>query len=133
MTTPKQLAAETLRKGGLSYVEIAEILGVSQTRARCLGNPDFRRKFAVHHKNYIRRHQISTTNGIVKANKRPRPDSCELCGRSPSKLDYHHWDNKKPHLGLWLCMSCHIFAGRIEEGMVDKYLELKESISGVNP
>jgi len=126
------LAAETLRKGGLTYGEIAEILNVSESRARYLGNPDTRRKAAVHHKNYQRRHQISTRSGFIfGVKKRPRPDdTCELCGRNVTKLDYHHWDDTAPYLGLWLCVSCHIFADRIDKGMVDKYLALKESING---
>lgn len=48
--------------------------------------------------------------------KRPRPHHCELChhfhnenGR-PIRLEYHHWINEYPEIGLWLCYKCHHFA-----------------------
>jgi len=64
----------------------------------------------------------------MRAEKRARPDTCALWSKAVARLDYHHWDNEQQHIGLWLCISCHIFAGRVDNDMVNKYLDLKGSI-----
>jgi hypothetical protein len=53
-------------------------------------------------------------------NKRAYPGQCELCGAKQDstlpglkKLHYHHWDDLKPSMGIWLCGDCH----RQAEGM----------------
>lgn len=60
--------------------------------------------------------------------KRPKPKSCELCGRS-SELVYHHWDNTNLLLGMWVCRACHSIIRHIEDGLVGMYLKLKDDIA----
>lgn len=48
--------------------------------------------------------------------KRPRPNCCELCRHAMNdnsksiRLEYHHWNDVYPEIGLWLCYKCHHFA-----------------------
>lgn len=92
-------------------------------------------------RDYARHNVLRTTiEGkyvILNVHKRQRPELCELCGKlSPSVvrsrkgiLYYHHWDDNNPSKGLWLCLHCHIFAGRADKEMlVRKYLQLKGQI-----
>jgi len=119
---------KTMKDEGLSIKEITEILGLSESRIRYLNDPLRKEKRKTYRNRYNRKHWISTPNGRMRAEKRARPDTCELCSKAVARLDYHHWDNEQPHLGLWLCISCHIFAGRVDNDMVNKYLDLKGSI-----
>lgn len=59
--------------------------------------------------------------------KRPKPalSECELCGWTSEALNYHHWDDDDPSVGLWLCYSCHMFAERLDYGEVEFYYRLK--------
>lgn len=120
--------AMTLKNGGLTPTEIGEILGVSKSRVSFLCNKDSNEQHAKSAKKWYRKHSINTTEGRIYVEKRDRPNNCELCGRLVDRLDYHHWDKANPRLGLWLCISCHIFAERVDRDMVDKYLALKGSI-----
>lgn len=63
-------------------------------------------------------------------NKRPYTGYCELCGKKQDKrLCYHHWDDNKPDMGIWMCNPCHWFVEGIERGLqLRKYLDLKEKI-----
>ena len=64
----------------------------------------------------------------VRVNKRPRPNSCELCNRTGCRLHYYHWDDN-PAIGLWLCSICHRHVDACERGLIDKYLKLKEQLT----
>jgi len=64
----------------------------------------------------------------TKVNKRPRPETCELCGRVPGRLHYHHWNDAKPEQGIWVCIPCHQRVEYYEKGMIDAYLKLKQTI-----
>lgn len=82
-----------------------------------------------------RRNRLGVTIGsklvMVEApGKRPYPEGqkCELCGKGPRLLGYHHWDNSDFSKGLWLCRPCHVVAGKVESGWVERYLELKEAV-----
>mgnify|MGYP001615358700 CR=1 FL=1 len=80
-----------------------------------------------------RRNNILPINGkLVRVNKRPRPnDTCEVCGITTPKLDYHHWDDSRPELGVWVCKKCHNIAEGVDNGLALNYLELKRSISNM--
>ena len=67
----------------------------------------------------------------VKVKKRTRPETCEICGREPSRMFWHHWDDLHPEWGIWVCMKCHIGVEFLERGMGPKYFELKEKYSMV--
>jgi len=78
-------------------------------------------------KNYVN----TTVNGkhrfLRTPYKRPKPSmmECELCGRVTDRLNYHHWDDNDPSVGLWLCFSCHMFVERLEYGEIELYYRLR--------
>ena len=86
-------------------------------------------------KQYMREHYIrSSTNGVrvkIRAQKRPHTITCEICAKVPTKgvLGYHHWDDARPSLGIWLCTFCHIFVTFVERGYAQKYAELKQMVT----
>ena len=65
----------------------------------------------------------------VRVNKRSRSASCEICNKTDCRLDYHHWNDDNPAIGLWLCRSCHWHAEAYERGLINKYLELKGQLN----
>jgi len=149
-----------LRNKGLTFQQIGNLLGVSRQRAhQIISNykpkqkpyPGGERtlslklaqkryyernkdKFRMCSKNYQRKHRLMVSGKSVSVNKRPRPnDICELCGRIATKLNYHHWNDSKPILGMWLCGNCHFFAGGVEKGgNINNYLKLKGAIENDN-
>ncbi len=60
-------------------------------------------------------------------NKRlyPEDNKCELCGKVRKRLGYHHWDDERPSLGLWLGIRCHNFAEILDKGMLPLYKLLR--------
>lgn len=70
--------------------------------------------------------------------KRPYTGLCELCDSysvkrdSTIRLEYHHWDDNRPSMGLWLCHVCHLFAEAVEAKnyriRIDGYLVLKKMV-----
>jgi len=62
----------------------------------------------VKQRNDRRKHVLGIKNKTIYGlNKRDWTGYCELCGRKNIRLGYHHWDNKNPSKGLWLCIICH--------------------------
>jgi hypothetical protein len=64
-------------------------------------------------------------------NKRPYTNYCELCGvLKARKLGYHHWDNARPDLGIWVCCRCHNVAEAVDRNVIQtiiaRYLKFKE-------
>lgn len=86
-------------------------------------NPNYMRNYM---REYMRTNYISH---IRVPKKRQRPESCEVCGRQPKRLAYHHWDDEHPEVGIWVCIFCHIIAETIDsavlENRVTKYNALK--------
>jgi hypothetical protein len=42
------------------------------------------------------------------------------------RLEYHHWDDSRPSMGIWMCYQCHRLAERIDDidgGNVDRLIE----------
>ena len=120
-----------MRKAGLTYKEIGEAFGLSKQRIYQIetgkvtsGESAKRAKKKWHRQN------ILMINGkSVRVRKRKRPnDTCEICGRVVNRLDYHHWDNNRPELGIWVCRSCHRGCGFSDKGLHNKYIELREYI-----
>lgn len=69
---------------------------------------------------------------IYGLNKRPHPGYCELCGKSPKKLSYHHWDEKELSKGIWICPRCHWVVEAYEKndlGVIQKYLRIKRVLN----
>ena len=68
--------------------------------------------------------------GYLKVNgKRPYTSNCEICGKN-TKVVYHHWDDNDYSKGLWLCLRCHNVAEGVEQGIDQKYIELKRQMGG---
>ena len=80
------------------------------------------------------RRRKSHISGVLgKVAKRARPDNvCEVCGRKVVRLNYHHWDDTNPKLGVWVCSLCHLLVGSFEKGDIDmrikRYQDLKVTI-----
>jgi len=127
--------AELLHSRGLTYSDIGELFGISASRAVQIrhGNKNVKKyqktEFYLNYSRNYKRQNILVIDGkVVRVNKRPRPDNCEVCGRIVKRLDYHHWDDDKPEFGIWLCQSCHKMAEGIDKDLHGKYIFLKESI-----
>ena len=81
-----------------------------------------------HRKNYLYLLGKDGKRHPVRVNKRPRSNACELCGRVKSRLHYHHWDDKTPERGMWVCMLCHSHITAYEKGFHERYLKLKNKL-----
>ena len=94
-----------------------------------INNPD---KMAEYSLNW-RTTRIQTGNGYIKVNRSPKPDSCMVCGVKGKKMDYHHWDDNHPCLGLYLCIQCHMMAEKVDKGFHIIYLQEKEGMVLIVP
>jgi hypothetical protein len=87
-----------------------------------------------YNKQYRRKHSLGYHNKRISGlNKRPYTNYCEICGKfQPKKLNYHHWNDSNPSMGIWVCYQCHILVEFIEKGKFVKadrlYHALKLSI-----
>jgi len=56
----------------------------------------------------IRYGQNSKRKDIKGLNKLPYPENsqCQYCGRD-TNLQYHHWSDSNPNIGVWVCPGCH--------------------------
>lgn len=85
-------------------------------------------------RNWQRTHGLSHNGKIVYGlNKRPYPvdKTCELCNNIAGRLVYHHWDDEKLDMGLWVCFRCHSLAELLDKfgiTIVNEYFELKTKI-----
>ena len=78
---------------------------------------------------YILHHRLRVNGKYIKVNKRQKPKKCEYCKKYYKKLLWHHWDDKMPEWGIWVCFQCHnaIEYLAIKVGMkLPGYEELKE-------
>lgn len=67
--------------------------------------------------------QVNTTSGRRHVSKRrPKPNSCEVCGCIPRRFEWHH--KGKLENGVWVCRHCHTMAERIDRGCHLVYLKL---------
>lgn len=126
---------------GMTYQYIGDVLGLTRQRVyqlattRCkpprpkmLGSPYSRlsEQAKLHRKEHTRATRLGVNGKSVRVDKRERPnDICEICGNHSIRLCYHHWDDSKLELGIWVCMFCHHMCEGIEKGLHIKYQELK--------
>ncbi len=93
---------------------------------------------------FYRKHVIQTIDKKGKRRqfikgllKRPYPDDliCEICKKKVNTLHYHHWNDKNPSKGIWMCYSCHQGCNFIEKKILfNRYIKLKSNIdANYNP
>jgi len=58
-------------------------------------------------RNPIKRGATQIVANAVRDGKLTKPDSCEDCGNTPTRLHGHHKDYAYPLEVNWLCPSCH--------------------------
>ena len=97
-----------------------------------LGIPRGSIPYTDYKREYQRRFRLVINGKGVAVNKRPRPNSCELCKLAKPRLNYHHWDDGKPHLGIWVCGRCHAFITLLGLGFEPRYSELKYQVEKEN-
>jgi hypothetical protein len=107
-----------------------------------LQNKEYCKTHRIEIRNYRRNHYLHSerihgkdNQFIIIYNKRlyPLDNKCELCGKIPKKLVYHHWNNEHLEFGMWVCHdNCHWIGEALDtpnfENLKNKYLNLKEII-----
>lgn len=77
-------------------------------------------------------HNVIKHNGQVivsNVHKPPKPFLCILCSRR-SHLIYHHWEDDKPDIGLWICNRCHAAIHRmIRIGLLEASIRSQDIIT----
>jgi len=127
LTVNQKRLIPVLREAGVSVVEIARRFGVSQSCVLFWSDPEkWRPRYAEANRkerqnkpekvrkrslNWRRKHATRLKTGVYISHtnsKRPYPPGglCEICGRT-ARLRYHHWEDTKPHVGIWICEKCH--------------------------
>ena len=97
---------EVYRKQSLAYYYAHREERLAYYRAH---REDRREERIAYGKAHRDSHRVIKHNGKVilrNVNKPPKPMLCTLCGRK-SYLTYHHWEDRKPDIGLWICNGCH--------------------------
>ena len=84
-----------------------------------------------------RSHRVYTTvNGKLGwhevEGRRPKPIGCELCQKEVPKLIWHHWNDDRLALGMWLCWGCHRRGHIVESGFAERYYQLKSKLEEVS-
>lgn len=64
--------------------------------------------------------------------KRPRPDLCELC-LVKRAVAYHHWNDDRREIGMWICRQCHTAAHWLEQHSAEIYHNAKSKIEAELP
>lgn len=84
-------------------------------------------------RNYHRNNWLTIDDKCVRVKKRTWTGYCELCGKEKvSRLYYHHWDDKNPDRGIWVCFSCHQICETTDKGLLhlaQRYLKFKRALN----
>jgi len=115
------------------YVHIPNLITMKPTPRILLGQKLFWTEKRDWHRRFILTTIINGERKTIRLQKEKRPypsdNCCEVCGKQ-SRLCYHHWNDKKLHVGVWLCTKCHHLAELIDETYFEnhqqKYEQLKE-------
>jgi len=78
---------------------------------------------------YSRNNILTFKGKKVKVRKRKYTGYCEMCNIRGRKLAYHHWDDSRLELGIWVCLRCHTFVELVDKGFHEKYLEFKKDLN----
>lgn len=79
-------------------------------------------------RDWNRNHRVSSGGRTLSGNKRTWRETCELCGKTPKRIEYHHWDDSCLERGVWVCKPCHRFVERVDHRWYEKWMKLKEEI-----
>jgi len=123
-----------LREQGKSYGEIRSELFIGRKAMQRIFDPEARERAEE------RQRQLRATTARVEINgkkvrvkvdrEKPRPKACELCHKEAKRfgLNWHHWEDTNPGIGLWLCnFPCHGFVEGVDVGLkAEDYLRLKD-------
>lgn len=129
----QEIAIPRIASLGRSVPEIADLLDVSQQTIRACLEKRKEHPRLIGLQNYLYVYS-GDEKKRVRVNKRPYHSVCELCSllrETGNMLHYHHWDDNRPWLGIWVCSSCHHLAEAIDRGsfrvgrLADKYRVLK--------
>ena len=88
-----------------------------------------KKELILHRSIYARNNSMSINGKVQTVRKRQFYDICEICKSTISgkhKLNWHHWNDEYPEIGLWLCHICHKKAEVLEHfvEMPDSFKEL---------
>jgi transcription elongation factor Elf1 len=128
----------TLRVQGLSYKTISRKVGLSRKTVGRLLDPERERIRKIKHRETVLHTNLNGVNGNYRVNKSPYSGKCEMCGNSENVygkaliLKWHHWNDKCPEHGVWVCGFCHDFVEILENRgieFVNKYFEFKKERS----
>ena len=117
-----------LKNEGKTHENISKVLHISSNTVGRYLNPGRRERARAHRRENWARVTIDGESKWVHIKKRPYPEYCELCEMKKKRYDWHHWNNEHIEWGLWLCKTCHKFAEVLEQGLLEKYLSLKEDV-----
>lgn len=131
-----------LKSLGYTVKEIARLTGVSMITVNDYTLPGFYDKRLKRSRDYFRGTVAvtgATEEGAVvieHLHKRPRPETCEMCGEGQGKrLYYHHWDDDDPSLGIWVGFKCHRLVELVDSkgiygvvSLVKQYESLKAKV-----
>lgn len=97
-----------------------------------------REKFNKKCRQYHRKRVLTTSNGkfIYGLNKRDYTGYCEVCMKTPQelgfkRLEYHHWNDDNPSIGIWICYRCHKICHVVDRGDLPRirgYIRQKELV-----
>lgn len=100
-----------------------------RSKEKLMADPERHKKRVEYQRKYNREHSLVVNGKHRRINKRPRPDNkCELCNKVVERLHYHHWDDSRPELGMWVCGRCHSIVEEYEKGLITAYNNLKGRI-----
>jgi hypothetical protein len=89
--------------------------------------------FKTNNPHYYRYNRLPINGKNVVVRKREYLDKCELCGIiNPNRIYWHHWDDFKPELGIWVCGKCHWLCESVEYSpdyrLMERYKEFKRRL-----
>ena len=95
-------------------------------------NKNHREHVRARQREYMRKNFVRSTNTkwrVVGKRVYPSGKICELCNTTKKALAYHHWDDARPEMGMWICQSCHKAAHWLEHYDPAIYWTLRKRLS----
>ena len=77
----------------------------NSTKAGKLSSAKARQKWLYNNQEKRAAHVL--VGNAVRDGRLEKPDTCQICGAKPGRIEGHHEDYSKPLEVMWLCRSCH--------------------------